>query len=99
MLLTLLSGGGHYRDDIPPLVVDNGAGFSRGEGNPDLSTIIAQVYEFMRDSHIYFPFHGKYYDFTYWQLFVTMIVIWLVVDIICMGWRLLNRNQLVYWEE
>lgn len=98
MLLQLLEAGGGYTRDpaVPTLSVTNGAGFERPAGAPDLATVIVQVYEFMRDNTIYFPFNGKYYVFTFWQCFITIVGFWLVVDIVCMGWRLINRNQVVF---
>lgn len=96
MLLQLLNGGGFERDPVIEWTVEHGTGFERPAGAPDLATVIAQVYEFMRDTPITFPFNGKYYTFTYWQCFVTIVGFWLVVDIVCMGWRLINRNQVVF---
>lgn len=89
MLIQLLENGG-------------GNGFNRPSGAPDLAYIIYQIYEWMASHTIYFPFNGKYYAFTFWQCFITIVGFWLVVDVICMGWRLLNRNEVVfmgYWED
>ena len=98
MLLQLLNGGGYERDAewVGDIVTNHGQGFSRPAGDADLATVIAQVYEFMRDNLVQFPFNGHLYYFTYWELFITSIVFWLLVDIICMGWRVINRNQIVY---
>lgn len=96
MLLQLLSGGGYERDWVEELINKHGQGFSRPAGDADLATVIAQVYEFMRDTYITFPFNGTVYHFTYWQIFISSIAFWLLVDIICMGWRVINKDQVIY---
>lgn len=71
-------------------LLESGGGFSRPAGDPDLAYVIYQVYEFMVTHELSFYFNGVYYHFTYWLLFMTSIVFWLICDILYIGYRFID---------
>ncbi len=74
-----------------------GGGFER-PSQRDLAYVIWQIYNWMNTTVITFPFNGIEYSFNLWHLFITVIVFWIVVDILTYGFQLLTASNIVYDE-